>query len=122
MANIPNISLYIQQCIKEDDLPKVFVNSDYSILVPQRHISVQKGSAKPKTIPLEIQEHTSVAFSKMIKTTKRVSPISSVSSHSNTSSTPSSIASSLMSLSSSHVSQIQAPRPTMECHPPNIDH
>jgi hypothetical protein len=35
MTNIPNISHYIQQCIMEEDLPRVFVNSDYSILVPQ---------------------------------------------------------------------------------------
>jgi hypothetical protein len=121
MASLPNISLLIQQCILQEDLHRVFVNPDYSVLVPHRHISVQNGTTKPKTIPLEIHEHMSAALGKMFKTTKRVSPSSSISSQSDTSTAPSSTATS-QSLSSTRVSQLSTPRLITENHPPNIDH
>ncbi len=116
MTNIPNISLYIRQCIKE-----VFLNPEYSLFVPQRLILTQKGTAKPKTIPIEIQEHTSAALSKMIKVTKRVSPTSSVSSYSNASTAPSSTASVSTTFSSSRVTQPQMASSIMEDQPSNID-
>jgi hypothetical protein len=121
MASLPNISLLIQQCILQEDLHKIFVNPDYSVLVPHRHIAFQNGTTKPKTIPLEIHEHTSAALGKMFKTTKRVSPSSSVSSQSDTFTAPSSTAS-LQSLSSSRVSLPPTPQLITENHPPNIDH
>lgn len=61
MANIPNISLYIRQCINEGDIPRVFLNPDCTIFVPPRLISTKKGTTKPKVIPFEIQEHTTGA-------------------------------------------------------------
>jgi hypothetical protein len=67
MGNLQNISLFIQQCAQEIDLPSIFVNQDYSILVPPKAISPKKGFFTSKTIPLEIQEHTSFALSKMSK-------------------------------------------------------
>jgi hypothetical protein len=106
MANINNISLYICQCIIEEEIPKVFINPDCSILVPQRIISKNRGFAKPKAIPLKIQEHTSVALKKLIKVAKRVSPSSSVSSHSS----PSTATSSTTSMSTG-LSYSSATRP-----------
>jgi hypothetical protein len=121
MANIPNISLYIRQCLQDDDLQKVFVNPDYSIYVPQRLISSQKGIGKPKTIPIEIQEHTTAALSKMIKVTKRVSPTSSVSSYSNASTAPSPTANSTTTSPTSRVSSPQTACPITASQPSNID-
>jgi len=80
MGNLQNISRFIQQCVQEIDLPSIFVNQDYSILAPPKAISSKKGFFTSKTIPLEIQEHTSFTLSKMSKVEKRqFSPDSSTS-------------------------------------------
>jgi hypothetical protein len=70
MGNLQNISRFIQQCVQETDLPSIFVNQDYSILAPPKAISSKKGFFTSKTIPLEIQEHTSFALNKMVKSRK----------------------------------------------------
>jgi hypothetical protein len=84
MANLPNISLLIRQCIIEADWKNVFCNADFSLLIPQKVITTKGGFTTSKTIPQDIQEHTSVALSKMKKVDKRSSS-SSISSFSNTS-------------------------------------
>jgi hypothetical protein len=88
MQSLPNISTYICQCICEEDFKKIFVN-DYLIFAPAKVIAPKKGFLTTKSIPLEIQEHTSYTLSKMSKAEKRSpSPSPSVSSFS-TSTAPS---------------------------------
>jgi hypothetical protein len=111
MQSLPNISTYIRQCVREEDFQKVFVNEDYLIFAPAKVITPKKGFLTTKTIPLEIQEHTSYALSKMSKTEKRSSsPSPSVSSFS-TSTAPSTYQSYGPSFVN-HPSQITASTPS----------
>jgi len=105
MENLPNISLFIRQCIIEQDFSKVFTNPDYSIPAPQKVMFSKKGYSRAKSVPLEVQEHTSLALSKMIKVGKRTSPTPSVSSFSNTSNAPSLRTLTSYSTTSSQLSQ-----------------
>jgi hypothetical protein len=84
MANLPNISLFIRQCVIEPDWKKIFCNKDCTLLAPPKVITTKGGFSTSKTIPQDIQEHTSLALTKMRKTEKR-SSASSVSSFSNAS-------------------------------------
>jgi hypothetical protein len=84
MANLPNISLLIRQCVIESDWKNVFSTADFSLLIPQKVITTKGGFTTSKTIPQDIQEHTSAALGKMKKVDKRSSS-SSISSFSNTS-------------------------------------
>jgi hypothetical protein len=69
LSNLPRLSAYICQCICESDWPKIFANEDYSITISAKAIPVKKGNYQisSRPIPVEIQEHTSLALSKMVK-------------------------------------------------------
>jgi hypothetical protein len=102
MANLQHISLFIRQCAKESDWANIFCNDDFSLLAPQKIISPKGRFSTLKTIPLVIQEHTSLAMTKMMKVEKRTS-VSSVSSFGNVS-TSTSVKSSQPTVSTDSIS------------------
>ncbi len=67
------------------DLIQEIQNSEAKEVTPQ---ATPQRSGKPKAIPSELHEHTSVALSNMIHVTKRSSPTSSVPSRRVTSTAP----------------------------------
>jgi hypothetical protein len=88
MTNLQNISPLIRQCVIEADWVNIFHNDDFSLLAPQKIIPTKGGFSSFKTIPQEIQEHTTLALAKMRKVEKR-SSASSLSSYSSVSASPS---------------------------------
>lgn len=94
MSNTPHLSSYIHQCIKESDYAKVYVNDDLPISFSTKSIPLKKGSfqVSSRPVPIEIQEHASLALSKMVKQPeKQPSPsASSIMTNSTLTSSPSS--------------------------------
>lgn len=68
MANLPYISQYICSCILDADYEKVFLYSDYSITPLTKSIPIKIGNMQvnSKSIPIEVQEHTSSTLQKMV--------------------------------------------------------
>jgi hypothetical protein len=66
MTNLPHLSSYTHQCLKEGEYDKAFVNIDYCITVPAKAIPIKSGNVQvtSKPFPFEIQEHTSVKHCK----------------------------------------------------------
>lgn len=73
MTNLPHLSSYTHQCLKEGEYDKAFVNIDYCITVPAKAIPIRSGNVQvtSKPFPFEIQEHTSLALSKTLQVNKR---------------------------------------------------
>jgi len=69
MSNIPHLSTFIRQCIKEAEFEKVFSTQDFSLSLSTKSIPIKKGNIQiaARPIPAEIQEHTTQALSKMVK-------------------------------------------------------
>jgi hypothetical protein len=69
MTNLPRLSSVIRQCVHEDNYPAIFVSKDYSITVGAKAIPIKRGQyqVSSRPIPVKIQEHTSLALSKMVK-------------------------------------------------------
>jgi hypothetical protein len=68
MSNPPHLSLLIRNCILEEDYDKVFLYEDYSITALTKSIPIKVGKMQvnSKPIPLEVQEHTTLALSKIV--------------------------------------------------------
>jgi hypothetical protein len=66
MSNLPHLYLLIRNCILEEDYDKVFLYEDYSITTLTKSIPIKVGKMQvsSKPIPLEVQEHTTLALSK----------------------------------------------------------
>jgi len=69
MDNLPRLSSFIKQCVCNQDHLKIFTHDDFSIIIGSKTILIKKGSYQisSKPIPVDTQEHTSFALSKMVK-------------------------------------------------------
>jgi hypothetical protein len=69
-SNMHHLSALIRQCIIENDHFKVFMKDDFSLSFSTKGIPIKKGNfqVSSKPVPVIIQEHTSLAFSKMVAT------------------------------------------------------
>ena len=67
MANLPFIAHYIKQCVKEEDLSRIFVYDDFSITIPGRSFPTKIGNIQvnAKPIPQDIHEHTNQVLCKL---------------------------------------------------------
>ncbi len=108
MSSMSNLSSHLRQCIMESHYDKAFLHQDYTNSALTRSIPIKKGkvTVSSKPIPMDIQEHTSSALSKMVSHP----PKRSSSSNGSTTSTS--------SLSSTHSSSYvaatgSAPKPTV---------
>jgi hypothetical protein len=68
MSNLPHLSLLIRNCIIEEDYDKVSLYENFSITTLTKSIPIKVGKMQvnSKPIPLEVQEHTSQALSKIV--------------------------------------------------------
>jgi len=98
MANLPFIAHYIKQCVKEEDLSRIFVYDDFSITIPGRSFPTKIGNIQvnAKPIPQDIHEHTNQVLCKLAHQAPKRPPSPSFSSvTSKTTATPWSFSSSL---------------------------
>jgi len=105
MPNLAHLSSYLRQCIVDEDFEKVFIYQDFSLTATMKSIPIKRGGIQitSKPIPLEIQEHTSLALSKLVQKTPKQSTSSSVCSFSPTIATTSSYSNSTTLSSTSSV-------------------